>query len=92
MGEGSLKPQKYLRKSLMTEKQSSQKEGLKQWCRAGVRRAKLSEKVSFNQERTRDQTETRVQYPEPTTLRGQVGKQNTGSEVSQNGAREKIEM
>lgn len=37
-------------------------------------------------------TETRVQYLEPTTLRGQVGKQNTGSEVSQNGAREKIEM
>lgn len=37
-------------------------------------------------------TETRVQYPEPTTLRGQVGKQNSGSEVSQNGAREKIEM
>lgn len=37
-------------------------------------------------------TETRVQYPEPTALRGQVGKQNSGSEVSQNGAREKIEM
>lgn len=37
-------------------------------------------------------TETRVQYPEPTTLGGQVGKQSSGSEVSQNGAREKIEM
>lgn len=57
MGEGSLKLQKYLRKSLMTEKQSSQKEGLKLWRRAGVRRAKLSEKVSLNQERTRDQTQ-----------------------------------
>lgn len=74
MGEGSLKLQKHLRKSLMGEKQSSQKEGLRQWCRVGVRRAKLSEKVSLNQERTRDQTQkTRVQYPGPTTLRGQVG-------------------